>query len=188
MKNFAIVALLAVVACCSSAFAQDKAPATTAAGVLNHNLSGVEAEFVPAAEAMPEAQFKFAPPTSLGEFKGVRTFEQQVQHVAAINYIIGAAMLGEKPPVELKGEGAPASVKTKADTIKFLKDSFAYAHKALDGINDQNVFELVQLPWGKDKISRAELAVIMCNHPWDHYGQMVEYLRMNKIIPPASRN
>lgn len=189
MKQFAIALVIALAACCAPAIAQEKAaPATTTPGVLNHALSNVEGEFVSAAEAMPEAQFTFAPSPSMGEFKGVRTFADQVKHVAAVNYVLGAAILGEKPPVALKGEDAPDSVKTKADAVKFLKDSFAYAHKALDSLNDQNVFELVQLPWGPDKTTRANLALIMVSHPWDHYGQMVEYLRMNKIIPPASRS
>jgi uncharacterized damage-inducible protein DinB len=187
MKKLAIALAIAMASCAGSAVAQSKAPATTTAGVLNKSLSDVEGEFVPAADAMPEAQYKFAPSTSIGEFKGVRTYADQVNHVAAVNYIVAAAILGEKPPVELSGEGAPANVKTKADSIKFLKDSFAYAHKALDGLTDDNVFGLVQLPWGPEKTSRASLAIIMVSHPWDHYGQMVEYLRMNKIVPPASR-
>jgi hypothetical protein len=187
MKKFAIALAIAMAACTGSAVAQAKAPATTTAGVLNKSLSDTEGEFVPAAEAMPEAQYKFAPSESMGEFKGVRTFADQVNHVAAINYIIGAAILGEKPPVELNGEGAPANVKTKADSIKFLKDSFAYAHKSLDSLTETNAFGLVKLPWGDEKVSRTSLGVSMVAHPWDHYGQMVEYLRMNKIIPPASR-
>jgi uncharacterized damage-inducible protein DinB len=187
MKKLAIALAIAMATCAGSAIAQTKTPATTMSGVLNKSLSDVEGEFVPAADAMPEAQYKFAPSESMGEFKGVRTYADQVNHVAAVNYIVGAAILGEKPPVELNGEGAPKNVQSKAYSIKFLKDSFAYAHKALDSLTDANAFGLVQLPWGPDKVSRASLAVIMISHPFDHYGQMVEYLRMNKIVPPASR-
>ncbi len=185
MKQFAIALLLAFTACC--AIAQDKAPATSTPDILNHSLSSVENEFVPAVEAMPDEKFNFAPSPSMGEFKGVRTFADQAKHVAAVNYMLGAAILGEKPPVELKNESAPDSVKTKADTVKFVKDSFAYAHKALGALNQDNIHSLVQIPWGPQKDTRAALALIMLEHPWDHYGQMVEYLRMNGIVPPASR-
>jgi len=92
------------------------------AEVMDRAVSGVEGEFVPAAEAMPEEKYSFAPTD--GEFKGVRTFAQQVKHVAAVNYMIGAAILEDKPPVELGGENGPDSVKTKADVMNFLKDSF----------------------------------------------------------------
>ena len=183
MKKAALALTLALVSCLA-ALAQ-KAPVTEISGALNKYLSGAEGEFVPAAEAMPEDKFDFAPTN--GEFKGVRTFAQQVQHVAAVNYMIGAALLGEKPPVALKGESAPDNVKTKADTIKFLKDSFTYAHKALAGVNDKNAYEQIPLPWGPQKTERITLALMMAGHPWDHYGQMVEYLRMNGIVPPASR-
>src|ERR1700674_1070504 len=90
--------------------------------VLDRLTSNIEHEFVAAADAMPEDKYSFAPAN--GEFKGVRTFAQQVKHVAAVNYLVGAAILEEKPPVELNDEKGPDSVKTKADIVKFLKDSF----------------------------------------------------------------
>src|SRR6202142_3070944 len=97
----------------------------TIAQVMDRGISSVEGEFVPAAEAMPEDKYSFAP--TGGEFKGVRTFGQQVKHVAEVNYLVAASILEEKPPVELGGENGPDSVKSKADAVKFLKDSFAYA-------------------------------------------------------------
>ncbi|MGA2904349.1 MAG: DinB family protein [Candidatus Korobacteraceae bacterium] len=157
----------------------------TFAAVLDHSLSGVEREVVPAAEAMPDDKFNFAP--TQGEFKGVRTFAQQIKHIAAVNYVFGAAILSEKPPVELGGENGPDNITSKADVVKFLKDSFAYLHKALNTINESNVLEQMQSPFGPNKITRLGLATIAIGHPFDHYGQMVEYLRMNNIIPPASR-
>ena len=100
----------------------------TFAMVLDHSLTNVEHEVVPAAEAMPEDKFNFAP--TQGEFKGVRTFAQQVKHIAAVNYMMAGAILGEKPPVDLGGENGPDNITSKADVVKFLKDSFAYLHKA----------------------------------------------------------
>ena len=153
--------------------------------ILDRSLNYPESEVVPAAEAMPEDKYEFAPTN--GEFKGVRTFGQQVRHVAAANYMICAAILTEKPPVELGGENGPASIKTKSDSVKFLKDSYAYCHKAYSSINEGNATGQVQSPFGSNKVSRLGLAVLNVGHDFDHYGQMVEYLRMNGIIPPASR-
>ena len=157
----------------------------TAAQVLNGSVSGMEHEFVPAAEAMPESKFDFAPTS--GEFKGVRTFAQQVRHVAAVNYILGAAILQEKPPADLGGESGPESLKTKAEIVKYLKDSFEYAHKAIATITDKNLLEPVKYPFGDRPSSRLELAGIITAHGFDHYGQIVVYLRSNGIVPPASR-
>ena len=170
-----------------SAHAQDKMDQKpTFAAVFDHSLSGVENEFVSAAEAMPDDKFNFAP--TQGEFKGVRTFAQQIKHVAAVNYMLGAAILGEKPPVSLGSENGPDNLTSKADVVKFLKDSFAYLHKALNSIDEKNVLEKIQSPFGSNKVTRLGLTVIALGHPFDHYGQMVEYLRMNNIVPPASRN
>lgn len=158
----------------------------TFASVLNSQLKGVEGEVVPAVEAMPADKFSFAP--SQGEFKGVRTFGTQAKHIATVNYMIGGAILGSKPPVELgTGEDGPTSIQSKDEIVKYLKDSFTYLHKAFDSITPANILEPIAAPWGKDKTTRLAMAVIGVSHPFDHYGQIVEYLRMNSIIPPASR-
>jgi hypothetical protein len=170
-----------------SALAQDAKPAVhqSIAQVMDHSVTGVENEFVPAAGAMPEDKYSFAPTS--GEFKGVRTFAQQVKHVAAVNYLVGAAILEEKPPVELGNENGPDSVKTKADIEKFLKDSFAYAHKAVGTIDEANLLKPIKSPFGQNMVTRLGMATVIVGHCFDHYGQMVEYLRMNGVVPPASR-
>jgi uncharacterized damage-inducible protein DinB len=134
---------------------------------------------------MPEDKFGFAPTN--GEFKGVRTFAQQIKHVAAVNYELGAAILEEKPPVDINGEAGSASITSKADIIKYLKESFAYVHKAIATINETNLVETVRSPFGEGKVTRMGLATSVSWHGYDHYGQMVVYLRMNGVIPPASR-
>ena len=157
----------------------------TFAMVLDRSLSNVEHEVVPAAEAMPEDKFNFAP--TQGEFKTVRTFAQQVKHIAAANYMLGSGILAEKPPLDLEGENGLAKITSKADVVQFLKDSFTYLHKAMNSIDENNVLGQVPSPFGPNKVSRLGLAVGAISHPFDHYGQMVEYLRMNNIVPPASR-
>ena len=164
-----------------------KAPARppTLTQILDRSFAGMEREFVSVAEAMPADRYVFAP--SDGEFKGVRTFAQQVKHVAAVNYLLGAALLAEKPPVDTGGESGPDGVTTKEDIIKFLKDSFAYGHKAIATIKADTATEMIQSPFGSNKIPRLSLGVLYTGHGFDHYGQMVVYQRMNGIIPPPSR-
>jgi uncharacterized damage-inducible protein DinB len=181
-----LATFLFVFACVGLSFGRSKATERpTISEIEDHSVSMVEREFVPAADAMPEDKYSFAPTN--GEFKGVRTFAQQVKHVATVNYLIGAAILEEKPPVELNGENGPDSITSKADIMKFLKDSFAYLHKALSSVNAKNQTDLIKSPFGEGKVTRLGIATLALWHPFDHYGQMVEYLRMNGIIPPASR-
>lgn len=169
----------------SLAFAQAKSDDhPTVAKALDSGVSDVEGEFVSTADAMPEDKYAYAP--TAGEFKGVRTFALQVKHVAAVNYMIGAAILDEKPPVELGSGNGPDSLTSKADIMKFLKDSFAYVHKAVGSVNEKNMLEPIKYPFGQGMTTRLYMAVLAPGHCFDHYGQMVEYLRSNGIIPPAS--
>lgn len=177
---------LALLFCTTAMLSQTKPSETpTIASALDHYISGVEHEIVPAADAMPEDKFSFAPTN--GEFKGVRTFSQQVKHVAAVNYIIASAILQEKPPVDPTGENGPDSIKTKADIVNYLKDSFTYVHKAVASLDEKNALKTVKNPFGESLVTPLELATWVPGHCFDHYGQMVEYLRMNNVIPPASR-
>ena len=185
--RIAVGCLLLSFGVASMALAQDKAePKPTFASVLDRQLTNSEKTVVPAAEAMPEDKYDFAP--TQGEFKGVRTFGAEVKHMAVANYHLGAGILGEKPPVDLGGgPDGPATLKSKADIMKFLNDSFVYAHKAINSVNETNVLEPIKSPFGSSMTTRLGLSVSLISHPFDHYGQMVEYLRMNGIIPPASR-
>jgi hypothetical protein len=155
----------------------------TASSVLDRSLAQLEQEIVSAAEAMPEDKYGFVPTN--GEFKGVRDFAGQIKHTAAVNNLIFSAMLGEQAPAE--GEDGPKSVKTKAEIVKYLRDSFLLGHRAMTAIGQQNLVAPVKNPFGGGNATRLGLAVGAVGHSFDHYGQVVEYLRMNGIIPPASR-
>ena len=180
-----LCSLLLVTLAAAAQTGKAKEERRTVTQVLDRTVSNLEEEFVPAAEAMPEDKYNFAPTN--GEFKGVRTFAEQIKHVAAVNYELGAAILEEKPPVDIHDEAGPPSVTSKADVMKYLKDSFEYVHKAIRTINEQNYVATVKSPFGEGKVSRMGLAGSVAWHGYDHYGQMVIYLRMNGIIPPASR-
>src|SRR5579863_2790401 len=146
MRNRLGLVACGVVALAIGAAAQAKPTdeMRTVSQVLDRTVLNMEHEFIPAAEAMPEDKFGFAPTN--GEFKGVRTFGQQIKHVAAVNYELGAALLEEKPPVDIGEESGPASVTSKADILKFLRESFAYVHEAIASINEQNLTGTVRSP------------------------------------------
>jgi uncharacterized damage-inducible protein DinB len=160
----------------------------TVAQILDHQLSELEHEFVPAAEAMPDDKFSFAP--TQGEFKGVRTFALEVKHVAHTNSVLFAMLLGEKMPpnVDPKEDNGPDKMTSKAEIIKYLKDSFAMGHRAMKAISPSTLTDRLKNPGGGESgMTRLAAATLTVWHSYDHYGQMVEYLRMNGIIPPASR-
>jgi uncharacterized damage-inducible protein DinB len=180
---FATLVVLGTVATAAGQMAAPP-PAKTLGEALQTDLNIAKSDFIPAAEAMPEDKYSFAP--SSGEFKGVRTFAQQVKHVATANYMFGSTILGQKPPLELGSENGPDSIKSKADIMKFLNDSFDYLDKALASITDKNALDQIDSPFGM-KSARLSFGTFSTAHPFDHYGQMVVYLRMNGIVPPASR-
>jgi len=185
-KTGTTVAVLLILALTAiAAMPAHAAENATVAQVLNSSVSGAEKELMSAADAMPEDKYSFAPTN--GEFKGVRTFGDQLKHIAAVNYIAGAAILVEKPPVDVGGESGPAALKSKAEIIKFANDSFAYLHKAISSINEKNMLAPIKYPFGDAPSTRLAMAVLGAQHIFDHYGQMVEYLRMSGIVPPASR-
>jgi DinB superfamily len=159
----------------------------TLASIVDRNISAVEKQIVDVAEAMPEDKFNFSP-ASLNipgsDFKGVRTFAVQLKHVATSNYYIWSHITGDKLPDGLGDDGnGPVNLKSKAEIIKFLKDSFALGHKAAATLTTQNMLQPAQ----NSKSASLQLAEFGVAHANDHYGQMVEYLRMKGIVPPASR-
>jgi DinB superfamily len=164
---------------------QPQLPATIAS-MVDREISAVEKQIIDAAEAMPEEKFNFSPENLNipgDDYKGVRTFAVQVKHIAASNYFIWSPLTGDKVPDNIKDGNGPAELKSKADIIKFLEDSFALGHKAAATLTTENMLQ--PGPNGKwVRLDRAEFGVA---HAFNHYGQMVEYLRMNGIVPPTSR-
>lgn len=211
--NKLVLCLSLALMMCGAAFAQDaaaaapkakakKAAATTAAPaaaakkltvpeILERNLKNLENDVVPAADAMPEDKYNFAPTNDLikgSEFTGVKTFALQVRHIAATNDLVAACLSGEPSPLsDAESDLGPEKLKSKAEIMQYLKDSFAKSHAAFAKLNAKNLEEQVRNPFGNGTRPRLGLAIIILGHTQDHYGQMVEYLRMNGIIPPASR-
>src|SRR5580704_4727098 len=175
--------LLFAVSIFAAALGQGTPPLTIASAV-DREISGVEKQILEAAEAMPEDKFNFSP-ESLNipgaGYKGVRTFASEVKHVAASNYAIWWRLTGDKFPDNFMGGDGPENLKTKAEILKFLKDSFALGHKAAATLTTQNMLQTAE----GSKSTRLRLAVFGVEHAFDHYGQMVEYLRMNGITPQS---
>ena len=172
----------------AGASASPSTPATIASAI-DREISLVEKEVVEAAEAMPESKFDFSPEKlniSGSDYKGVRTFGQQLKHVAASNYLIWSPITGEKAPDTANDGKGPDNMTAKADIIKYLKDSFAFGHKAVATLNDSNLVQPI-IRNNRPPTTRLFLATFAAAHAFDHYGQLVEYLRMNGIVPPASR-
>jgi uncharacterized damage-inducible protein DinB len=174
-----------------SATAKGPAPGTTAtpAAAFDSQLSVIEWEMMGAVKAMPADKFGFAPsaaiflPAQNTEFATVRTFAQQATHVAEANYFFYSIVSGMKPDVDVQGL---AKLTNKDDVVAALAGSFAFAHKAMATLTAANSFEVVKSPEPGFQ-TRATLAAFGIAHANDHYGQMVEYLRMNGIVPPASQ-
>lgn len=197
MKNFGSLLFAALLTLSGSALEQSTRnvapaatpqtqPGPTIASVIDREISNVEKQILDVADAVPEGKYNFSP-ESLNipgdDFKGVRTFSAQLKHIATSNYFIWSPLTGDKLPEGVKDGNGPDNVKTKAEIIQFLKDSFALGHKAAATLTLENV---LQSPEGS-KSTRLHLAEFGVAHAFDHYGQLVEYLRMNGIVPPASR-
>ena len=159
----------------------------TPADALDSQLSLIESEMMSAVKAMPADKFDFAPsqaifvPSQKTEFATVRTFAQEATHVAQANYFYGT-LLGLKTDVDIK---ALSTLTKKDDVVAALAGSFVFAHKAIATLTPANVFEVIKTP-EPFFATRGTLAAFGVSHAFDHYGQMVEYLRMNGIVPPAS--
>jgi hypothetical protein len=181
---------LAATAQMSAGAAQGPAAGTiaTPSSAFDSQLSLIEAEMMGAVKAMPAEKFGFAPsaaifvPGQKTEFATVRTFAAQATHVAEANYFFYGIVSGLKPDVDVKGI---EKLTSKDDVVAALGGSFAFAHKAIATLTPANSFEVVKSPEPGFQ-TRATLAAFGIAHANDHYGQMVEYLRMNGLVPPAS--
>jgi hypothetical protein len=177
---FGSVLLMAIVA--PRASAQASVPHTIADSV-GDTLLFTEGQFLSMAEAMPAEKYAFIP--TAGNFSDARSFAEQVKHVACNQFAFFNEIEGKKPP-EACERGGPSTAKTKAELIRYLRDSFDYGNKVLATVNAENALERVDGRYGGPS-TRLGMAVKSVWHITDHYGQLVEYLRMNGIVPPATQ-
>jgi len=164
----------------------------TVASALLRGMKYQEYEIRSAAEAMPEDKYSYRP--AEGRFKNekpefgpaeVRTFAAQVKHIACSNFGFAAELDGQKPP-EACDKGGPSPAHTKKELLIYLRDSFAAIRQSLGAITAQNMYEPIEGPYAGPN-TRLGIATVVIWHCADHYGQMTLYLRLNNIVPPASR-
>ena len=161
---------------------QDDIPKSIAESV-SGTLEFTEGNFLGIAEAMPENKYSFVP--TAGNFDGVRSFGEQVKHVACAQFAFFNEFEGKKPPEDCeKGGREPA--KTKPELIKYLKDSFDYSNRVLATLTANNALDRVEGRYAGPN-TKLGISVIAVWHITDHYGQLVEYLRMNGIVPPMTQ-
>ncbi len=163
---FLCVALLAVA---SPVFAQD--PATAAVKSQFGMISGVLAK---TAEKIPESVYGFKATPE------VRSMGQLIGHIADSQFAMCAAAADAKPPQS----GIEKSMTSKADLSKALAASSAYCNTVIDGLNDQKGMDVIKFFTGPT----PRLFVLTFNvaHSYEHYGNLVTYMRLNKIVPPSS--
>jgi DinB superfamily len=164
----------------------------TVGTALMRTFGSQEYEFRSAAEAMPEDKYDFRPAaqskfTEAAPFgpTQLRTFAEQVKHVACSNFAFAAQLDGKKPP-EACDKGGPSPAKTRAELLTYLRDSFAALNNSLNAITSKNMYDPIDGPYATPN-TRLGLAGIAVWHVADHYGQIALYLRLNGIVPPASR-
>jgi len=158
-----------------------KTTAESIGGVLSYT----EDQFFSVAQAMPAEKYSYVPSAPGGKFDGVRTFGEQVKHVACANFAFFNEIEGKTPPEHCE-KGGPAPAQTKAELLKYLRDSFDYGNKILATINAKNAMDRVDGPYGGPD-TKLGIAVIAVWHVADHYGQVVYYLRLNGIVPPPTQ-
>jgi len=178
-----LLAMVAVLLSSLEGVAQQQAPPSkNVRESMNYMWKMVEKDFTSLAEAMPEEKWNFKP--TQGSFTGARTFAEQVKHVACGNEAWAKKLRGEKSP-ERCDLGGPNPAKTKAEILGYLKETFAMMDREIEATTLENLLSAVKGPYAGD--NRFEVLTSALWHASDHYGQLVEYARMNGVVPPASR-
>jgi hypothetical protein len=153
------------------------------AATVGQFFSMIARSFINLADAMPAEKYGFKPAD--GEFRNVRTFAEQVKHVACSNFGFFSQIEKKEPPARCDA-GGPSPAATKAELMTYLRESFDYAQRVLRTMTSANALEPENGPYGGPS-TRLGITTLAVWHASDHYGQLVVFLRMNGIVPPASR-
>ena len=143
----------------------------------------IEQSLIPLAEAMPAEKYDFKPTD--GAFKDARPCGEQLTHVACGN-IAFFNEIEKKTPPEHCETGGPSPAKTKPEIVAYLRESFTYAKGVLGQMTAANALDPAGGPYGGPS-TRLGLTTLAVWHASDHYGQLVVYLGMNGLVPPASQ-
>ena len=174
MKRFSLLLIALVVAAPAFAQGMKTAPAPGMVETMKSSLDYVKGYIVKSAEQMPEADYAFKPTPE------VRSFGQLVAHVADANYFFCSTIVGEANP----SPGIEKSKTSKADLVAALKASYEYCGRAY-AIPDADTGTKLKL-FGQEP-TRAGALMINTTHNWEHYGNIVTYLRLKGQVPPSSK-
>jgi uncharacterized damage-inducible protein DinB len=150
--------------------------------VMLKQVANIEKLLTGIATEMPADKYEFVP--SAGAFRGVRSFAKQIKHAASVHYLVANTILGERVTSDMADERGPDDVKSKDDVLKYLAESFAALRRAVETLTEENAFASIKGVFGTAPDTRMGLVIVAITHSSNHYGQVVEYLRMNGLTPP----
>lgn len=182
MNRVVALSVYVLVMAATGAAQKDDVPKSIAESVA-YSMNVAQAQFLSAAEEMPAEKYDFIP--KLGNFEGVRSFGEQVKHVACAQFAFFNEIEGKTPP-EACEKGGPSKARTKAELVRYLKKSFDYGNKVLTTVNEKNALDRVEGRYAAPN-SKLGVATAAVWHISDHYGQLVVYMRLNGIVPPITQ-
>jgi len=170
---------LALFTCCLLALSTSPAPAQSA-NPMTDSLKGVfgtvKGYITKTADQVTEANYAFKPTPE------VRSFGQLIGHIADANYMICATATGAANP----NTGSIEKTKTsKADLSKAVTDSFAFCEAQFDALAPAKTAEVIDL-FGM-KMPRLNALQFTTAHDFEHYGNIVTYMRLKGMVPPSSQ-
>lgn len=171
MTVFMLVAALSIQA-------PAKPDPSTLSGSINVTYSGLKGNILKSAAKMPPDQFAFRPTPD------VRPFGQVLAHIADGNYLLCSAALGEANPNGSAMNALERQELARDALIAKLDESFAYCDRAYAALTDGNAVEVV--PFLNSKRPRVAVLWFHVSHAYEHYGNLVTYLRLKGIVPPSS--
>ncbi len=128
-----------------------------------------------AAAQVPEEHYAFKPAPE------VRSMGEIFAHVADANFMICGMVSGQKPPMS----GIAKTKKTKAELTEALTASFTFCDSAFDGMTDARANEVIKF-FVPGTHTRLGVLAFNAAHDFEHYGNIVTYMRMKGMVPPSS--
>ena len=171
----------AILLAATTAAAQPPPPGqTTIAANIQRGYASIKTNLTQAAEKMPEADYSFKP----SQMAEVRTYGQLFAHIAQSQFGTCAAAKGAANP--MMGRQLETELKTKAELVKALADSFAFCDDAYAALSDANVSEMVTQ--GRGQIARAAMLGNNLTHNNEMAGTAYVYMRAKGLVPPSTEN
>jgi len=179
-RPFVLCAVLVAMGVGAAAQQTSAPPANPLSSGAKRSYDIIKGYIIKSAAKMPEEHYAFKPTPE------VRSFGELLGHIADSNFTICAMVVGEKPPM---GGFQPEtslekSKKTKAELTKAVADSFAYCDKVHAGMTDAAGAATTKTFVGE--MSKLSFLEFNTHHDFEHYGNIVTYMRLKGLVPPSS--